>query len=121
MKNFFEKSAYQLVRDIKNGKITSVEVCKNYISRIEAYEKDVKAWAYFDKNYLLDRAQESDDHRIAGKPLGFLHGLPVAVKDIFGTDDMPTECGTEIKRGSRAKNSEVVGVAKRTLGMWYRN
>ena len=112
MKNFFSKSAYQIVNDIKNGKISSVEVCKNYISRIETFEKDIKAWAYFDKEYLLDRAQESDDYRIAGKPLGLLHGLPIAIKDIFGTDDMPTECGTEIKKGSRTKQSEVVNLLK---------
>jgi Asp-tRNA(Asn)/Glu-tRNA(Gln) amidotransferase A subunit family amidase len=41
--------------------------------------------------------------------LGPLHGIPVAVKDIVGTIDMPTECGTTIRKGkSYSQNAEIV-------------
>ena len=47
--------------------------------------------------------------RRSGKPIGFLHGIPVAVKDIIGTVEMPTECGTSIRKGkSYSQNAEII-------------
>ena len=89
------------------------EVCKAYIERINKFEKEVKAWSFLDKKILLEKAEEADEYRKSGKPLGSLHGLPVAVKDIFGTIDMPTECGTVFRRKkSAAQDSEVVNLLK---------
>ena len=73
----------------------------------------MKAWSHFNKKLLLEKAAEADEHRISGKPLGALHGLPVAVKDIIGTLDMPTECGTTIrKKMNTSQDSEVVNLLK---------
>ena len=94
---------------IKEAQLTSVEICEKYIERINKFEKDVKAWAHFDKKLLLEKAAEADEYRRSGKPLGPLHGVPVAVKDIVGTLDMPTECGTVIRKGkSYSQNAEIV-------------
>ena len=87
MIDIFSLTANKLVEKIKGGEISSVEVCTQYIDRIKKFEKDVKAWAYFDKKELLEKAEEADEYRKSGKPLGALHGLPVAVKDIIGTKD----------------------------------
>ena len=113
MINIFSISTNELVAKIREGEISSVEVCKAYIERINKFEKDVKAWSFFDKKILLEKAAESDDLRKSGKPLGPLHGLPIAVKDIFGTYDMPTECGTVFrKKMSASQDSEVVNLLK---------
>ena len=106
-------SATELVGKLRNGDISSVDLCKTYIKRIDKYEKDVKAWAFFDKKVLLEKAEEADDYRKSGKPIGLLHGLPVAVKDIVGTLDMPTECGTVFrKKMSSSQDAEVVNLLK---------
>ena len=106
-------STSELVTKIREGQVSSVEVCKAYIGRINKFEKDVKAWNFFDKKILLEKAEEADDYRKSGKPLGSLHGLPIAVKDIFGTIDMPTECGTVFRRKqSASQDSEVVNLLK---------
>ena len=106
-------STSELVTKIREGQVSSVEVCKAYIERINKFEKDVKAWNFFDKKILLEKAEEADDYRKSGKPLGSLHGLPIAVKDIFGTIDMPTECGTVFRRKqSASQDSEVVNLLK---------
>ena len=106
-------SATELVGKLRTGDISSVDLCKTYIKRIDKYEKDVKAWAFFDKKVLLEKAEEADDYRKSGKPIGLLHGLPVAVKDIVGTLDMPTECGTVFrKKMSSSQDSEVVNLLK---------
>ena len=86
-----------------------MRVCEKYIERINKFEKDVKAWAHFDKKILLEKAADADEHRRSGKPVGQLHGIPVALKDIIGTVDMPTECGTPIRKGkSYSQNAEIV-------------
>ena len=106
-------TANELVSKLRSGEISSVELCNKYLDRIKEYEKDIQAWAHFDKKILLEKAEESDDYRKSGKPLGPLHGLPVAVKDIIGTYDMPTECGTVFrKKMSSAQDSEIVNLLK---------
>ena len=109
MIDIFSLSVEELASKIKNAQITSVEVCEKYAERINKFEKDVKAWAHFDKKILLEKAAEADEHRRSGKPVGLLHGVPVAVKDIIGTVDMPTECGTVIRKGkSYSQNAEII-------------
>ena len=113
MSDIFSLSASELAAQLREGEISSVEACSQYIERIGKFEKDVKAWSHFNKKLLLEKAAEADEHRISGKPLGALHGLPVAVKDIIGTLDMPTECGTTIrKKMNTSQDSEVVNLLK---------
>ena len=111
--NIFSLTTNKLVEHLKTGQISSVEVCTQYIERIEKFEKDINAWEYFDKKKLLEKAEEADEHRKSGKPLGSLHGLPIAVKDIIGTFEMPTECGTPLrKKMPSSQDSEVVNLLK---------
>ncbi len=109
MSEILNDSVEELVKKISLSKITSVEICNAYIERINKFEKEVKAWAFFDKKLLLEKAKEADDYKNSGKPMGPLHGIPVAVKDIVGTIEMPTECGTPIRKGkSYSQNAEII-------------
>ena len=109
MNEIFSQSVENLALKIKNSELTSVELCEKYIERIDEFEKEVKAWAFFDKKLLLEKAKEADDYKNSGKPTGPLHGIPVAVKDIVGTIEMPTECGTPIRKGkSYSQNAEII-------------
>ena len=49
MTDIFSLSLEELAEKIKSGQLSSVEVCEKYIDRIKKFEKDVKAWAHFDK------------------------------------------------------------------------
>ena len=109
MNEIINYSVEELINKISNSQITSVEICEAYIERINKFEKDINAWAFFDKELLLEKAKESDAYKKSGKPIGPLHGIPVAVKDIVGTLDMPTECGTPIRKGkSYSQNAEII-------------
>ena len=109
MIDIFSLSVEEMALKIKEGHLSSVEVCEKYIERIGKFERDIKAWVHFDKKVLLEKAADSDEHRKSGKPVGSLHGVPIALKDIIGTVDMPTECGTSIRKGkSYSQNAEIV-------------
>ena len=109
MVDLFSLKVEDLASKIKEGQLTSVQLCEKYIERINKFEKEVKAWAHFDKKNLLEKAEDSDEYRKSGKPVGSLHGIPIAIKDIIGTVDMPTECGTVIRKGkSYSQNAEIV-------------
>jgi len=113
MIDIFSLTTNKLVDKLRAGEISSVEACTQYIERIEKFEKDVQAWEYFDKKKLLEKAEEADEYRKSGKPLGPLHGLPIAIKDIIGTLEMPTECGTPLrKKMPSSQDSEVVNLLK---------
>ena len=106
-------SAYELSQKLYSGEISSVDLCTAYLDRIKKFEKDVQAWQFIDKKLLIEKAEEADIYRKSGKPLGPLHGMPVAIKDIIGTYDMPTECGTVFrKKMSNSQDSEIVNLLK---------
>ena len=58
MENITTTSAHELVEKIKKGEISSVEVCEAYIERIKKFDKDVKAWAFFDKKLLIEKQKK---------------------------------------------------------------
>ena len=106
-------SALELSNLLFKGDIKAEDLAKSYLKRIEKFDNDVKAWAFFDPNFILKKASECDNLKIIGRPLGPLHGLPIAIKDIFGTDEMPTECGTVLRKKKYSKgDSTVVSLLK---------
>src|SRR6266705_1726640 len=73
------------------------------LTRIDAREREVGAWAYVDRDAALARARALDSGAQTGLRSGLLHGLAVGVKDIIDTADMPTEYGSPIYAGNRPR------------------
>jgi Asp-tRNA(Asn)/Glu-tRNA(Gln) amidotransferase A subunit family amidase len=92
-------SVNQAAEAIGAGKMTSAELVSACLDHVAAIEDRVGAWAHLDPDYALKQAQESDLARREGRGVGPLHGIPVGVKDIFETMDMPTENGTILHAG----------------------
>jgi Asp-tRNA(Asn)/Glu-tRNA(Gln) amidotransferase A subunit family amidase len=84
---------------LASGAIKAVELVEACIARIEAREPEVQAWAWFDPDFARHQAKALDAHRQAGRPVGPLHGLPVALKDIIDTAKIPTENGCALDQG----------------------
>ncbi|MEM8774096.1 MAG: amidase, partial [Pseudomonadota bacterium] len=91
--------AVQAVDGVKDGRFTSEALVSACLERIERTEPAIKAWAHIDADAALSQARELDRMRAIGHALGALHGVPIGLKDIVDTSDMPTECGTEINAG----------------------
>ena len=96
-----QMTAAQAAEAIRAGQITSEELVAACLERIASLEERVGAWAFLDRELALAQAREADLARREGKALGSLHGVPVGVKDIFDTKDMPTEDGTVLHSGHR--------------------
>jgi Asp-tRNA(Asn)/Glu-tRNA(Gln) amidotransferase A subunit family amidase len=84
---------------LANGAITASDLVEASIARIEAREPEVQAWAWFDADFARKQARALDAHRQAGRAIGPLHGLPVALKDIIDTAKIPTENGCALDKG----------------------
>ena len=91
-----ELSASDAARRLRDGALRSEELIRACLDRIEAAEPTVQAWTHIDPEHALEQARQADERRSSGADIGPLHGLPVGVKDIFDTHDMPTECGTPL-------------------------
>ena len=76
----------------------------------------VGAWAYVNDDLALKQARALDQRKQSGEPLGPLHGLPVGIKDIIDTNDMPTECGSALYEGRRPLEDSAVAALLRQAG-----
>lgn len=101
---------------LAEGRISSEELVQACLARIRADEERVRAWAYLDEDHALRQARAADQRRREGKPLGALHGIPVGVKDIVDTEDMPTEDGTVLHSGRTPSEDAAVVSMLRSAG-----
>jgi Asp-tRNA(Asn)/Glu-tRNA(Gln) amidotransferase A subunit family amidase len=84
---------------VRDGAVSSEELVGACLARVREADAAVQAWAHLDPEHALAQARILDQMRSTGQVLGPLHGVPVGVKDIFDTTDMPTECGSPIHAG----------------------
>jgi len=103
-------SARILIAKLRQGQISACELMTACLDRIAAREPQIRAWAFLDAARALEQARLVDRQRAEGRPLGSLHGLPVGVKDVFDTHDMPSEYGSETLRG-RQPTTDAAAVA----------
>ena len=92
-------TATEAISEIKGGKITATELMESCIKRIQEIEHKIKAWVYFDKEKALIQSKIVDKKINEGISTGLLNGVPVGVKDIFNTADMPTCMGSPVWDG----------------------
>jgi Asp-tRNA(Asn)/Glu-tRNA(Gln) amidotransferase A subunit family amidase len=97
-------SATEAVDAIASGMLSSVELVQSCVNRIAETDDAIKAWAYLDGAHALAQAAECDRIRKAGYATGPLHGVPVGLKDIIDTRDMPTQRGTPIFAARQTNN-----------------
>jgi Asp-tRNA(Asn)/Glu-tRNA(Gln) amidotransferase A subunit family amidase len=92
-------SATEALDAMAAGRLTSVKLVQSCLDRIAETDGTIRAWAYLDADAALAQAAELDRRRKAGYALGALHGVPVGLKDIIDTGNMPTQRGTPVFAG----------------------
>lgn len=101
---------------IRAGRLTSRDLVSACLRKITERDPAVLAWAHLDPAHALAQADAADQAVAAGAPLGALHGVPVGVKDIIDTTDLPTENGTPVFAGRRPQADAAVVTALRAAG-----
>jgi len=109
-------SAAEAARWIRAGKISSEALVSACLQQIAEREDSVRAFQFLDPEHALAAARAADAERLEGRPIGPLHGVPVGLKDIIDTADMPTERGSSLCAG-RVPNTDASLVTRlRTAG-----
>jgi Asp-tRNA(Asn)/Glu-tRNA(Gln) amidotransferase A subunit family amidase len=109
-------SAAEAARRIREGLLTSQELVDACLERIAQVDDKVQAWAFLDEQHARAQARAADENKASGKPIGPLHGVPVGLKDIIDTADMPTENGTVLHKGRTPRRDAAVVTMLRAAG-----
>jgi Asp-tRNA(Asn)/Glu-tRNA(Gln) amidotransferase A subunit family amidase len=109
-------TAVEAAAAIRAGKLTAEELVRACLARIAEREPAVEAWAWIDAERAIAAARRADHARRTGVGLGPLHGVPVGVKDIIDTAELPTENGTVLHAGRQPVEDAAVVVRLREAG-----
>lgn len=105
--------ALGLARDISAGKTTAVAAVEAALARIDDRDDAVRAWKTLDREQALREAAARDRE----SPRSPLHGVPVGVKDVIDTHDLPTGYGSPIHEGARPAADAACVALLRGAGM----
>jgi Asp-tRNA(Asn)/Glu-tRNA(Gln) amidotransferase A subunit family amidase len=100
----FELTACDALEGMAKRKLSAEELTRSCLARIEAYEPEIEAWAWLDGEAALATARRLDERG----PSGPLHGIPLGVKEVIDTADMPTLYGSAIYDGWRPTDAGCV-------------
>jgi len=104
-----ELDASVLAKKLAAREIKAEQLVRACLDRINAREEDVKAWVHVAADTAVKNAQQLDN----GPIQGLLHGLPIGVKDLFDTVDMPTTYGSTIYQSLQpAADASVVALCR---------
>ncbi|MEQ1805166.1 MAG: amidase [Burkholderiaceae bacterium] len=109
-------SATAAAQAIRAGEISSEQLVQACLARIRDVEPTVHAWQFLDEAHALAQARARDADRSEGRATGALHGVPVGIKDIIDTTDMPTEDGTVLHAGRTPDRDATVVAMLRAAG-----
>ncbi len=109
-------TAAAAAKRIREGTLTSAELVEACLERIRGIEEKVQAWQFLDEDLARTQARAADELRRSGKPYGPLCGVPVGIKDIYDTSDMPTENGNRVQKGRTPRRDAAAVAMLRAAG-----
>ncbi len=108
MNDLHEQSLTEVCQHMKSGALTSETVTGHLLDRITRLDPRYKAYATVRADAALERARQLDLNRRDGKPLGALHGVPVAAKDLLFMAFEPVASGTRVMAQFRPSTTATV-------------
>ena len=105
-------SACEAAKQLAQRSLRAEDLVRDCLARIDAREAQVQAWSHLARDAALARARALD----LGAHQGLLHGLPIGVKDLMATADMPTTYGSPIYAGHQPANDASCVALARAAG-----
>ncbi len=103
-------------RALQKRDISSVELTRAVLDQIRQFDPQIKAFLYFDQDQAITQARASDSRRRSGQSKGILDGIPIALKDVLVTTDMPTTAASKILEGFMSAYDATVVAKLRSQG-----
>ncbi len=116
MSDLIRLTAAELAARLAAGEVSSVEATQAHLDRIAAVDGDVHAFLHV-SDHALEVARAIDERRAAGEDLGELAGVPLAIKDVLVTTDMPSTSGSRILEGFLSPYDATVVARARAAGL----
>jgi len=105
-------NATDAIELMRKGELSSEKYVSAFLEHIEKREPLIGAWSFLDPELAIQQAKEADK-RWKNKNAGKLNGLPIGIKDIIDTKDMPTENGSKIcKNRKPSEDAYLVNLLK---------
>ncbi|MFC7955993.1 Asp-tRNA(Asn)/Glu-tRNA(Gln) amidotransferase subunit GatA [Rhodococcoides kroppenstedtii] len=118
MTDLIRLTAADLAERIRTREVSSEEVTRAHLDRIDQVDGTLHSFLHVAHDAALDAARAVDDWLAAGnEPASPLAGVPLALKDVFTTTDMPTTAGSKILEGWRSPYDATVTTALRAAGI----
>jgi Asp-tRNA(Asn)/Glu-tRNA(Gln) amidotransferase A subunit family amidase len=93
---------------LRDGRATPLDLLHQCFQQIDKYEDRIKAWVFVDREAAREQAERLTAELKAGRQRGFLHGIPVGIKDIVDVFDWPTAAGSKLWANSIAREDAVI-------------
>ncbi|CAN5490921.1 Asp-tRNA(Asn)/Glu-tRNA(Gln) amidotransferase subunit GatA [Microbacterium sp.] len=116
MSELIRLSAADLAAKLASGEVSSVEATQAHLDRIAAVDADIHAFLHV-SDHALDIAADIDRRRAAGEELGPVAGVPLAIKDVLVTTDMPSTSGSRILENYMSPFDATVVARARAAGL----
>src|SRR5215475_13416978 len=88
------ESTVSLARRIRAGEVSPLQAVNAYLERIERVDPRVHSYLHVAADHAVAAARRAEQALAERRALGPLHGVPLAVKDLFDTAGIPTTCGS---------------------------
>lgn len=98
MAEVYYESLHDICGRIKSGELTATQVTRALLERIESIDLELKSYVKILTDSALATAAKLDKDREEGRPLGALHGVPIAIKDLLYTRGVATASGTKVMK-----------------------
>lgn len=109
-------TAVEAAAAIVDGRMTARELTEACLDNIAIQEATIGAWTHLDRDHALAQADAADEAHRLGRQHGPLHGVPIGIKDIFDTSDMPTEDGSILHAGRTPRRDAAAVASLRAAG-----
>lgn len=110
-------TAAELAAELAAGRVSAVEAAQAHLDRIAEVDGGLNAFLAVDAEVSLAAARAIDERRAAGEQLGALAGVPLAIKDVLVTTDMPSTAGSRILEGYRSPFDATAVAKSRAAGL----
>src|SRR5262245_54731433 len=94
--------------DIRRGRLSPIDLLERCLQQIDRYEPRVRAWVFVDRDGARAEARRLTDEMKRAQVRGPLHGIPLAIKDIFDVFDWPTAAGSKLWANAVARQDSTV-------------